>query len=1351
MLPLTQSLSRILSTDSYHFPKARTSPKRLTMRDGQPHRAKNHHHLSRTLGLETLEKRQLLAADFLYGGNGGGPPEGRVKGELIVQFRAGVSPDQIKGIYQANDAAELEKLYGMERTRRVWVPEKAADQVLKAFANHPLIEFAEPNFLATSTALPNDPYLSYQWNFGGSEMGGINVEQAWEMSTGLGATIAVLDTGVAYENHSDASGNYYVSPDLNHTRFVSGYDFINGDQHANDDQGHGTHVAGTIAQSTGNGTGVAGIAYNASIMPIKVLGADGSGSYTSIANGIRWAADQGADIINLSLGGGSPSILLEDALAYAYGLGVTIVAAAGNDGVEGVSYPAAYDDYVIAVSATRLDSQLAPYSNYGSSIDIAAPGGDVSVDQNGDGFGDGILQSTFSGETSAFNYYFFQGTSMATPHVAGVAGLIVSLGVTDPAQVKDLLVTTAQDRGPSGVDPLYGHGTLDAGAAVTAAINLNKMPSAADDYIVGSEDVVMIIQPLLNDTDPDGDSLTITGVTSPNHGSAVLEPDGSISYKPDPNYHGSDQFTYTITDGSGGEDTGTVHVTLESVMDARVAALDARLPEGDSDLTPYRFEIKLDETSQTDSVFDWSLLLNQTSNADFASSSLSGTVIVAAGNDAATFDVLVAGDDEIEPNEEFFVGLTSGPQGVQLGKQLASGFIINDDGSGEYSYHSHALTETSLHGAYSNSLDVTHQSDEISEVITEELYQRNRRSRLEHQWEFNVVEGDLGVQFTVVAGHDSDRETFRFEYDSLDGLGWRSLITLSGKKPASYIHAMPAGLSGRVVARVVDSDRQQNEASIDSVMVDQIGFISRRSVPLPPLVTIETIDAYGSEWGNEPVSYRFTLDRELREDLVIQYEFSGTATSADFVEAIASDASIPAGSRFIDVSLTPIDDQIEEGTEFLTISLVSTGGYELGKHRSATLTIDDDDKIQKEFFPTAQSSTAGDVLAGDLTSLQSLDDNRLALEEHGTGGRPAHRVSYLDHRWSFDVDQAQSFLINAYRPNNTEDENFVFQISNDGGTQWKSLVTIASDAPTQYTISLGETLTGDVLVRVVDTDPRTKGNGDRDQVWIDQMFFSTDTTSMDQSSVSTRTNTLTGTGDQLRLERSKFGVVSMNGHSGQSTKVSGVEFRTVVKKGQQFDNDSTWKTERVEIRNGKMVQIASDGILTMVVEEGGWRNFVSPSDVNNDHKTSALDVLAIINEMTQRRFSGKSLGKMIDETHLMSGEAMFFDQNGDGSCTALDALRVINDLARSSVTGEGEAVTPDYWSRGVEATRSHGMKAYEDPSESKLEETELLPSDTDPETSHTSVLPKDIVYAKTGQESTEAVDSLLSDLEVWWK
>lgn len=358
------------------------------------------------------------------------------------------------------------KFKGRERFQRVRVlGGEDVQQTVEHLRRRRDVEYAEPNFLAHALMVPSDPYFRLQWNLSGPS-GSIKTPVAWDVSAGAGVTVAVLDTGVAYET----SGVYVRAPDLATTCFVPGYDFVSNDTHPNDDNSHGTHVAGTIAQSTNNSRGVAGVAFRSCLMPVKVLDRNGVGTYADIADGIRWAADQGAQVINLSLGGPVPAASLEEALAYAVGKGVTIVAAAGNDGSKTLAYPAAYNAYVIAVGATRYDERLVSYSNRGSGLDVVAPGGDLAVDQNGDGYRDGVLQNTFNPNTqnpSSFGYWFFQGTSMATPHVAGLAALVIARGAaTTPDAVRAAIQTTAKDLGTSGWDETYGWGLVDAAAAV---------------------------------------------------------------------------------------------------------------------------------------------------------------------------------------------------------------------------------------------------------------------------------------------------------------------------------------------------------------------------------------------------------------------------------------------------------------------------------------------------------------------------------------------------------------------------------------------------------------------------------------------------------------------------------------------------------------------------------------------------------------------------------------------------------------------------------------------------------------------------------------------------------------------
>lgn len=298
---------------------------------------------------------------------------------------------------------------------------------------------------ATSEA-PNDPMWNQQWN-----LQNIGVQQSWKETRGNGVTVAVIDTGISQV------------PDLQKTKLVKGYDFVNDREDAQDDNGHGTHVAGTIAQSTNNGYGVAGIAYEAALMPLKVLSAGGGGTVADIAEAIRFAADNGADVINMSLGGGGESSVMQEAIEYAYKKGVVIIAAAGNADRNAAEYPGRYP-HVMAVAALDSTGQKAPYSNFGAGVNISAPGGSTATGEAG-----GILQNTINPQTKEPVFAAFQGTSMAAPHVAGVAALVKSTNVKDPDEVMAVLTQSARKVEGDELNH-YGAGKLDAAAAVQLAL-----------------------------------------------------------------------------------------------------------------------------------------------------------------------------------------------------------------------------------------------------------------------------------------------------------------------------------------------------------------------------------------------------------------------------------------------------------------------------------------------------------------------------------------------------------------------------------------------------------------------------------------------------------------------------------------------------------------------------------------------------------------------------------------------------------------------------------------------------------------------------------------------------------------
>jgi serine protease len=293
---------------------------------------------------------------------------------------------------------------------------------------------------------PNDPLFPKQWN-----LRQINIKEAWTVNQGKGSTVAIIGTGISQVS------------DLEKTDFVGGYDFINDSTDATDDQGHGTHIAGTIAQSTNNGFGTAGIAPEASLMPVKVLSIGGNGTVADIGEGIRYAADRNASVIALTMVGKGNSTFLQKAIEYAHRKGAVVIAPAGNNSRTAADYPARYR-YVLGVSALDVNGEKASYSNYGAGVDISAPGGWImGEDPSG-----GILQNTFDRTMNVAIFAPYQGTSMAVPHVAGVAALLHTLGVTDPDEIGTLLTRSALVHNRDTKND-FGAGALDAAAALKLA------------------------------------------------------------------------------------------------------------------------------------------------------------------------------------------------------------------------------------------------------------------------------------------------------------------------------------------------------------------------------------------------------------------------------------------------------------------------------------------------------------------------------------------------------------------------------------------------------------------------------------------------------------------------------------------------------------------------------------------------------------------------------------------------------------------------------------------------------------------------------------------------------------------
>lgn len=377
----------------------------------------------------------ILSLLLSFGIAGSSLASDSVPGRVLVKPNDNADEASLQGAVKGAGAREVGRVPQIG-VRILEVPEQAEARVIAALSRNPNFEFAEPDYIASIILTPNDPYYAaYQWH-----LPKVGAPTAWDTTTGSSAvTVAVVDSGVQ-ANHPDLAG-----------RVLAGYDFVNNDSDASDDNGHGTGVAGVAAAQGNDGTGVAGAAWNVAILPVKTMNSSGSGSYSAIANGITYAADRGAKIINLSLGGTASSSTLQSAVSYAWNKGSLLVAAAGNNASSSTVYPAAYPN-VVAVSATTSSDTLASFSSYGSFVDLSAPGQDITMPWINSG------------------YVTISGTSFSSPLTAGVAALALSRNpALSNAQLSSLLTANTDDLGAVGYDIYFGTGRLNAAKVVAAA------------------------------------------------------------------------------------------------------------------------------------------------------------------------------------------------------------------------------------------------------------------------------------------------------------------------------------------------------------------------------------------------------------------------------------------------------------------------------------------------------------------------------------------------------------------------------------------------------------------------------------------------------------------------------------------------------------------------------------------------------------------------------------------------------------------------------------------------------------------------------------------------------------------
>ena len=385
----------------------------------------------------------LVAVVFLLGAVGAqaAPAAKFAVDELLVQLKVGGNKSLIDLDLKAQGASELDEIAQI-RVKRIKVPAQARERVKAALAKNPHIAFVEENHVAEPTAVPNDSSYGSQWH-----LPKIQAPQGWDITTGAASfPIAIIDSGVDADH-----------PDLA-SKLMTGRNFLDGSVNTDDTHGHGTSVAGAAAAASNNGTGISGVAWGSPIMPLQVFNSTTSALYSTIASAITWATDNGAKVINISMAGSTSSLTMENAINYAWNKGVIVVASAGNSSTSAPYYPAACKN-VVSVSATTSSDLKASWSNFGATVDVAAPGASIYTTTKGGGYGS------------------VNGTSFSSPITAGLVALIWSANPTlTNAEVVDILLQNTDDLGAVGFDESFAHGRINAFKSVSVAKSFAPQP-----------------------------------------------------------------------------------------------------------------------------------------------------------------------------------------------------------------------------------------------------------------------------------------------------------------------------------------------------------------------------------------------------------------------------------------------------------------------------------------------------------------------------------------------------------------------------------------------------------------------------------------------------------------------------------------------------------------------------------------------------------------------------------------------------------------------------------------------------------------------------------------------------------